>query len=278
MPTMHDCERRAFGKRFIEDLMDLGLVPYKEKSESSIESIAQRIGKSVHSTVEAGLRAKQEGRVVDTDTLQAVALDVLHKGDDPDEARQIELVVDFDIKGITSVEEAEKAVKKLVVPCAEVISKCDPLEIEPEIVVAPDWLPNWTLRIHPDFITTNHDLHDVKTVKTLNMIPSYHAQLGTYAAGYMATGMEIRRLVVDAIQKPGKTTDCPPAMQIEYPLQASVDLAVDILREFTEKADTFFGEGITEPRLFRANPQSNLCSKRFCPLFGTKACEVTVGA
>jgi hypothetical protein len=327
LPTIEDCPRRAFIKRFRgsltsqypflhkttktltlltrqDDLIDIDT----ECSQCSCEiaafephyleggdlswciecgnkelriyndSVAQRIGKAIHKTIEHGLKHKLIHTTVPSiTTLLTVATDTyLHDNTTSDDTPNVDIEYDGGKSALWCHRNKDGAlafISKAMNEVVAVIEKIEPASIEEEFIVEPQWLQGWQLVVHPDVLDTQGVCHDVKTMKAGGN-PSYQSQLGLYAIALSESGYGINGLCVDAIEKGGKTTEQSPAKTFHYPVQASADHAADLITDFTQRVDHYFNVD-PDIRTFKANTQSNLCSKRFCPAFDTNLCPVT---
>lgn len=277
LPTIEDCPRRAFVRRFRGSLIPQH--PYLQKSDEQLtrvypDSVATRIGKGIHKAVEHGLKTKLAQSSTPTRTaLLTTAIDTFLCGDNevPEECEY-----DDGKSALWCHRNKEAAVQYLNKAIDEVVSlvdTIDPLLVEQEITAEPQWLQGWTLVVHPDVLDTRGMCRDVKTMKAGNN-PSFQSQLGLQAVALSEAGYGVNGLCVDIIEKGGKTTPQTPLYSIHYPVQDSANHAVDILTDFTQRVDHYFNVD-EDIRTFKANTQSNLCSRRFCPAFDTPLCPVT---
>lgn len=296
VPSVQDCERRAAAQMYKLDLLALGF----DDLGVGRSSPALRVGKAVHAAVEIGLHEKLGstsvaiGREQYGDTLRTVPLN----DGVPIDIKMTDLAGDileenFDEDVDVDEEERPSAkcrcgcngepvwhfgnlVEKMIPPAVQLVNSIEPAQVEPEIIVEPEWIPGWQIKAHPDVIDTSNVIHDVKTGKNYEVPDTYQAQLGTYVIAFP----EAEGIQIDYMKKPGTTQEAPPPISKRYPMQAAAAQAEDQITRFVTATEEFMDPTSAwhlDPRVFRANPSSMMCSKKFCPAFGTSFCELTKG-
>lgn len=126
----------------------------------------------------------------------------------------------------------------------------------------------------------------VRDLKTGKIKRSNASQIGAYSLIRRAPGrdMDIQKLLEDYIPRVRISKPQPPAEEISYNVHASEQEAFEIIKDMKWKLSNFLErlakQDHTAPPeyAFRANPQSMLCSDKYCPVFGTDFCRLHKGA
>lgn len=278
LSTIEDCEMRAFARRFRSSLV--ADFPFLERGEDKEypDSVAQRIGKAIHKAVEHGLKHKlNTGEILGEAALLTVAIECFLCGDNelPTEPEYDDGKSAFWCH--RNKHAAITFIVKAIPETVAIVEKIQPALIEDEIEIELECLPGWKIKVHPDVVDIDGFVHDVKTLKYLTDKVHHQAQLGLYAVALSEKGHGINGACVDAIEKGTKGGEQKPAATFHYNVQACADHAIDLITNFARKVDHYFATKQSErtTRIFKRNTQSTLCSKRWCPVFGTEACPVT---
>ncbi len=129
----------------------------------------------------------------------------------------------------------------------------------------------YVLSGHPDIYEKEGHIRDMKFGR--NETP-YEAQLGAYRLMARSHGMEVNRLFVDWVPRKSlgpkakptqlKVVECDP-VQSELAAYSRIETAMNKIERFKETGDEW---------IFDYNNDNNLCSKKWCPVWGTPFCTM----
>lgn len=125
-----------------------------------------------------------------------------------------------------------------------------------------------TLAIEPG------QVRDLKTGTTQRV---HLAQLGAYSLLARTHGREVNGLVEDFIKRVSFRTPNPGAVETPYPVELAEQVALRRIALVKRDVGEFIAGG-GDIQVFSANPMSQLCSDKFCPCWGTAACQEHRGA
>lgn len=110
-------------------------------------------------------------------------------------------------------------------------------------------------------------LRDTKTGKRRSYcLP----QLGSYSSLTRAHGHEVEKVGVDYVPRVAVNKEQPGVETLEFPREIAEATALRTIKRMDVAIREFQQTG--DLRVFARNPNSGLCSNRFCPLHGSKAC------
>lgn len=260
-----DCPRRTAARLFWREISAAG-----HRLRSTPRGIGALIGSAVHRAAEVILREKAaSGRLppstVAADCAAQTLGDALAEGEvamDQVTANRVEAEVQ-------SVGMA-RAYHRMIAPQVEPVLVEEPLEAEYE--------PGLVLAGRPDLVAREPDR--VRDLKTSTRLTGRHLpQIGGYALLARSHGYAIEDAAVDGIRRVAVGKPQPEPVSSPVPLAQAEAAAVGVLRHIVDDLRRF-REGDPErhvlpgdPWAFPANPQSILCSAKFCPAHGTEFCR-----
>jgi hypothetical protein len=113
---------------------------------------------------------------------------------------------------------------------------------------------------------------------------NHNAQIGAYSLLARSHGLDIETAAVDFIGRAAMSKPQPDPVSKPVPVAIAENAAAQIVRKMAADLRVF-QQGDEQRRLppgdpwaFTANPQSNLCSARWCVAFGTDFCREHEGA
>ena len=134
----------------------------------------------------------------------------------------------------------------------------------------------WVLSGQTDSLNGDPD-RDVHDLKTGTHQRANGVQYACYHIILDAHGYRPARIVEDFLRRVKLKTEQPPPESTAIPLAPAIadawDAIDDIKRATAEFERRIVSGGRPPHAAFRANPQSQLCSPRFCPAFGTDFCK-----
>ncbi len=251
LPSYADCARRTAAKMLQKDLEAMGI-----EFNYNPTGIGATIGTSTHEGANSILGTFiSEGFLGNTN----IAIDAAHNKFE--EIRQSEEIVYDDIT--PSYDRASIQLKGLISSYREHIApKIQPLQIE--------------LRLEVDLgdsfiLSGQYDVREIKAIRDLKtgaVSRGNIAQYGAYAILNISHGNNIESLVEDYLPRSSSTKQ--PSFYY-YDTQTAIISAKKILKQI--KSDVAEFKATQNPFSFQANPQSTLCSDKFCPVWGTEFCK-----
>jgi len=158
---------------------------------------------------------------------------------------------------------------------SRVMPRLEPILVEQHLEATIQ--PGVVLSGHPDMVTADHVLRDIKD--EIRSRPHIN-QLGGYALLLRSHGHRVDRIVIDHIKRQSERamrTKPPYYAEMEYPVALCETSAHDVVtRTVRSLAEYSQRELDKDPRAylaFRANPSSVLCSEKYCPAWGTRWCQ-----
>jgi hypothetical protein len=136
-----------------------------------------------------------------------------------------------------------------------------------------------TARVIEDFeITGSLDLEECdETISDLKTgkLGCYHGQLGEYSLLKKAhTGTSAGKLIIDHVPRFKLSKPYPGTQKIEYDVAQCEIIAHSVTQRIVSDVKRF--QKTANPWCFMANPMSMMCSKRYCPAWGSNFCEFGV--
>lgn len=101
-------------------------------------------------------------------------------------------------------------------------------------------------------------------------------QYGLYSMLRRFKGFETLEVIEDWLPRVSLNKDQPLPQAIRYEITVAERSAVAVTNEIMREVDAFLKTG--DPYAFPSNPNSVLCSAKFCPAHGTKFCRDHAGA
>jgi hypothetical protein len=251
-----DCPRRAAARNWVPLLEAAGFSPRQTPG-----TIGAAVGTAVHAGAARALQAKVEtgmaaGRASAVD--EAIAtLDA--------ELEARETAWD-DVTPHRAT--AQRQVDRMVgVYLSEIVPKVHPLAVENRMEAV--YRPGYVLSGQADNICiAPGQIRDTKTGKFRR--PSA-AQLGGYLKLARVHGHDVGELIEDYVARVGVTKPQPGPLTTVHDAEAASAAAGAILDLASAQLDRFRASG--DPWAFPANPNSALCSDRYCPAWGTSFCK-----
>jgi hypothetical protein len=266
LPTYQDCER-LFAAKTIPDLIEAA--GYQRPAKRS--SWAAAVGTATHANIAKMLIAKRDTGATDYIEPDAEIMDALAKevrDAEPDDT-------------ITSLSVARTMVDRMSRAFAwSLLPLLNPVYIEQHFRASIG--DGWELSGHVDHI--GRDAlgrlmpDDVKTTKRLPP-GGYQSQMGVYEILTAANlpGEELSdttRLL--GLQRVSPRHTQPDPVIVTYDREQCENLAWSVIDRAKENVEKFEANG--DISVFLPNASSNLCSKKFCPIWGTDACTYGKGA
>jgi hypothetical protein len=116
----------------------------------------------------------------------------------------------------------------------------------------------------------------VRDLKTGRFARMHHAQIGSYSILRRSYGFPVERLSVDFIQRVSVKKEQPAPVTSEYDPAFAEQVAWQRIQYVQRMVAEFRRSGDTMAVI--KNPQSQLCSKKFCRAFGSDFCRQHAGA
>lgn len=116
-------------------------------------------------------------------------------------------------------------------------------------------------------VSEEFDLHDLKTGRNQR---ANAAQYGCYSLLRRTNKQPSRNLIEDYVRRVGVRTPQPDPERVVYPSERAEQIAAKTLKRIIADIEQF--RETEDPWSFLPNPNSMLCSDRFCPAWGTNFC------
>jgi hypothetical protein len=264
--TMYpDCPRRTAARLFWREIAAAGFRLY-----ATPRGIGALIGSAVHRAAEVILREKAaSGRLppstVATDCAAQTLDDALAEG---------EVIMDQ-----VTANRVEAEVQSIGM--ARLYHRAVAPEVDPVLVEEPleaEVAPGLVLAGRPDLVA--REPAKVRDLKTSTRISGRHLpQIGGYSLLARSNGLDIAAAAVDSLRRvaigkpqPEPVTHTAPLAQAETAAASIIAHIARDLRVF-RNGDPEHRIAPGDPWAFQANPQSILCSAKYCPAFGTEFCR-----
>lgn len=221
------------------------------------------IGSAIGSSLDEGFRnmwqGKLDGYVVDP---EQVAVSAFRKLDDG--------TILFDQKvGTKDSDTAIKQIKRMVAEYKPKAETMTPQRMQFRMVGRPDPLKPYIISGTPDQYLINRDYVDLKAGKNLGQ---YKTQLGTYSLLGRSNGMDSNRLFIHWIPRSTINKPQKKLVEQEYDKRVAETAAHYEIEAALEQLEKFRETG--NPWVFPTKPDQNLCTKKWCPVYGTPFCEM----
>lgn len=253
LPNYLDCPRKAAGQQWREEFEAAGF-----ELRQTFKSAGALIGTASHLGGAIMLTSKRDTGSYSLEQALPIAFDKFRedfeKGVELDETTTNRFVGEIQI---------EKMVKELAFSFVPTI---DPVLIEEKFAV--DIGSGWEMEMHPDCYSSDFVIYDHKFG---SQDDSYHSQLGAYSIGMRSHGHRVNDLVLNKIKRVGYKVPQPDMVQEHYDVRSCEKIAYELFSRI--KADYERWDKTKDPSAFLPNNRSMNCSKKYCPLWGTDACE-----
>lgn len=256
-----DCDRRNASKAYgplIENLTGI-------KLRETVSHIGAIIGSAVHRAAEfTMIRKLEDGDMGKDEEATEAALGELSFG------TQFGTIWD---QATPRSNDAEKQIIRMSRSYRQFLAP-DITPIAVETRLEADLGDNFHLSGQSDVVTiTPEGIDDLKTgvVQRVNM-----AQLGAYGITTEAHGYPRSRLVEDYIARVPIRAEQPRPVVTVYDRDVAEAVTWRRIETIKRQLTEFLKTG--EPLVFPANPNSMLCSDKFCPAWGTGFCREHKGA
>lgn len=256
LSTYADCPRRAAARIFRPTLVDAGYEFARRKPH-----IGAATGSATHAAIASSLTEKvktgQLGNETAADQAGLEALDA-----------EIERGVSWD--GTTpDLNTAQKQVlRQHHVYRQQIGAKIQPTAVEQRLE-ALHHATGFVVSGQSDVVVTTIDAR-LRDTKTGTQKWANGPQYGGYAMLLDAHGLPVISIIEDYIRR-AKISEAQPAVEeVSYSVERCKLLATSVLRHMRRDLDLFQATG--SPLAFLANPNSVLCSDKFCPAWGTAWC------
>ena len=269
LPNAMDCQRRWAGQlaldpksNFMPVLQKHGYVIERRGSGNNIGNL---VGSAAHEGFGMYFQAKIDG--YNFENIEQQAITKLRK----DLSSEANLEDIFDKKITKDQATAEEQLKRIVAVYAPYAETVQPKRVEFALESRPDPLKPYIITGHPDRYDQSDDVHDMKFGSHCG---PYEAQLGAYSLMMRSNGMPTRGLFVDWVPRKSIGARAKPLKLevIEYDKFAAENAAHHMIDETMTRIEKFKETG--NPWAFTANPNSNLCAKKWCSLWGTPMCDL----
>jgi len=253
----NDCPRRQAARVFKHLVEDAGY----QLATRTFKHIGAAIGTAVHAGAESLNRARMAESRPDVD--EAIDRALLSFGE--------EMVTDEILWDQMSPHPgtAQKQIDKMVRRYRSDVLKTDmkPLAVEQRLegkinsrVIVSGKLDS--LVMYP------YTLADVKTgTRRRNNASQY----GLYSPLARANGFQVEKIVEEYVPRVQVNAEQPPLQRVEIDPAYAEDAALRTVEIIVAQVDAFMQTG--DPASFPSNPNSALCSNKFCPAHGTKFCK-----
>ena len=255
-----DCNLRGLGRAYPFLFERLGI-----KLRQIEPSIAAAVGTGVHSGATHSLLRKQGmGDIGSEEEAISVALESLHKevdgGTCPDDITPTVNVAEQQVARMTKTFRAYSA------------PGIQPIKVEQRF--DGNIGDGFVLSGQADWVAMNpNGIDDLKTGAVDRM---HVPQLGCYSLVYRTHGYVIDSLRHTFIQRVTLKKEQPQPVTVIYDAPFAEQVAQARINQIKNDVKILCETG--NPILIQANPASMLCSDRWCPLHGTRACRQHKGA
>lgn len=272
LPGWPDCNRRGAARLFKRIIENMGF-----QLRTTPRGIGASVGTAVHKSASVILDEKaRSGELPPNSVGCDAAADTLDE-----EVRQ-GVMFDGDRGATRTHNEATRQVVMMSSTYHRVIAP-DVFPILVEERLEAEVEPGLILSGQPDLVA--REPGQIRDLKTGTRLSNYFSQAGGYSLlartprpGH-PEGIEITQASIDFIkrERPDKVPSEPIIKPV--PIEAAETAAANIIRNMAQSLKVFM-EGDPERRIqpgdpwaFESNPQSVLCSARFCPAHSTEFCK-----
>lgn len=264
LSTFNDCQRRAIAQT-LPDLVDEGGYDLRPPPASHVGAI---VGSGVHAGISHSLTQKQQtGSIGSEKDADECAIQELRQRAERDGCRWDAIT--------KNTNTAEKQVLRMGSTWRQQLApQITPVLVETRLEV--EAAPGIILSGQLDALAQEMDaIRDTKTGSTQR---SHGAQYGAYSMLFRGHGHTVSHLYEDFVQRvdirkpqPDVETIAIPIDVAEHEAYATIQRLIGTIDEYRRRLR---GESDGPPNMaFAANPNSMLCSRKFCRAWGTKWCQ-----
>lgn len=260
-----DCDRRGAARTFKALVEAMGYT-----LRTTINSVGAAVGTGVHAGAKVILDEKAKTGTLPPESVATdAAIEALRE--------RAEEGVAYD-KDTANLNDAELQVARMSRAYRNgVAPKVEPIVVEERFEANVPWTR------YPMILSGQADViarepgrvRDLKTGRRSHHRP----QLGAYALLARTKTLDVTATSEDFIPRVSLKKPQPEAQTFDHDLDGCEAAAVAVLKHIDAQLDVFLhgdparGVAIGDPWAFLANPQSKLCSAKFCPAHGTKFCQ-----
>ena len=255
LPSYSDCNRRGFYRMFRKDIEQIGYVTDPDFRKN----VGAAIGTGAHFGVGKKLMARQMFMGDKLSNDDAISIGITRYRTVAEEG------LTFDDTTHNSNRAEHQIGRIMTAHFYYVLPYTTPLHVEEEFKAK---YKDVIVVGHPDLVEAT-GIRDLKSGKNKSVCQS---QLGVYSLMAKLKGVKVQNLIQDWIPRK-KNMDNPKYTEIRYNVEASENFAKQIIAGIKSQYEKFIDT--EESGLIPANPMSILCSKKFCPVYGTDFCEIT---
>ncbi len=247
-----DCARRTGARQYMAMLEAHGHTP-----KTLLPSVGAAIGTAVHRGAAWFLLARLHGTPEpDLAACVGVALDAL--------TTQLEPGAVWDPTS-PNLMVAHKQVERMLRVYWPKMQTMHPLMVEDQIKATIS--EGWELSGHLDYFGIAGDLDDLKTGAVFR---SHGGQLGGYALDLEARGHAAKKAGTDFIKRVVLSRPQPMPIYTAYDVEETKRTAWRSIHEIVLQMEEYDRTG--NPHHIRANPQSMMCTPKYCCAWGTAFC------
>jgi hypothetical protein len=261
-----DCPRRGAARLFWREIIAAGF-----RLNLTPRGIGAAVGTAVHRAAEYTLAEKAHSGALPpasaaTDAARDTLQEQLGRGE-----------IDFDATTATRAVAVRQVINMTNAYHRTIAPTIDPIIVEERLEA--EIAPGLILSGKPDVVAREpHKIRDLKS--GAKPTPGTHApQIGGYSLVARSNGLDIAEAGIDFVRRVNPDKPQPDPVMSSVALAQAETAATNIIRHI-ESDLRVFREGDPDrhvlpgdPWAFQANPQSILCSPKYCPAFGTHFCR-----
>lgn len=260
-----DCKRRGAAQMFPEDVRAAGFTVKRLP-----KSIGAHIGSGVHAGAAAMISEKiKTGEIGPARVSVEAGIAELRK-------RTVDDGVLYDDEAINANEAESQVYRMTMAYRSHIAPHVKPIAVEERLEAQVN--ERLILSGQSDLIAREPGA--VRDLKTGKMLGYHLPQLGSYALLSRAhRDIDIERAIIDFVPRAPMSRPQPQPTSHTFDVATAEQVTVSILSEIDRDLTTF-RHGDPErrlvpgdPRSFIANPNSRLCSAKWCPAYGTDFCK-----
>lgn len=260
LPTYSDCARRGVARQFPQLLEQLG----HTEMRGNLPSAGGAVGNGLHIGAARLLEAKRDG----TECSEADAVEQGIEAMDAEAAEGAEWD-DHTPDANTGHKQIQRMIRAFI---RGPLQRLDPLHIE--LYMEADAGDGVILTGHVDLITTDHVIRDLKNG---NVQRPFQAQLGAYSllarSNPDMTGINYTAgLGVEYLYRARLNAPQPDAVPHDFDVPLCERAALASVRQI--KRDVRALEASGDCWDVPANPNSMMCTRAYCPAWGTSFCDL----
>lgn len=269
-PGWRDCARREAAKMFRRELIGFGY----DDLRTPATHIGAHVGTGVHGGVAEGFREKKEtGLLAPADRALEASMAAY------DDAVERQGVTWDEITGNRN--DAQHAIGRMLMSYRETLAdQIIPMTIEERLETA--YAPGFIISGQADLTGLVADGAGLRDTKTGRIRRNNLTQYGCYVLQHRAYDVTVYSFTEDFVQRVGRRKEQPPPISTEISLAAATREAWAVLQDIERAWNEFMRRlnddtGDWPEGAFPANPNSMLCSEKFCPAYRTKFCRAPYG-